>query len=101
MVCIRIVLDSLNQCFPIFFSSEDPSGHVQNIRGLPKFCDDTYLKASLGMLLRKIFEFWVSEMAFPSFFEGTFWKSIGVLKNEIRVIRFYFETKYELKNFIC
>ena len=53
------------------------------------------------MLFWKMFEFWVSEMAFPTFFEGTFWQSIGVLKNETRVIRFYFETKYESKNFIC
>ena len=52
------------------------------------------------MLLRKMFEFWVPEMAFPTFFEGTIWQSIGVLKNEIIVIsRYYFETKYESKTF--
>lgn len=60
--------DSFNSVFPNLFSSKDPSGHVQNIRR-PRNFVTTYIwgKASGGMLLRKIFEFWVAEMAFPAF----------------------------------
>ena len=68
-------------CFPIFFHPRT-LGTCSEYSRTPEFCDDTYLNqlVSGGMLLRKMFEFWVY-----IFFEGT---SVGVLKNEIRVLDF-------------